>query len=222
SALLKVATIRSPAAPTVGLFRFSAIDQLADCRSHKPEVAGSSPARASNSSPAAACASELMVVRPGALRHTSQAMVDTQEPTAARAGFFYPRDRLMLDLPATPAQVLEHVIVPTFQHLLPGKFDTPEARVQLLANGLQESGFRTRQQQGGPAHGLWQCEQGGGVRGVLNNVASRAYARGACSVRMVAPVESDVYWALLTDDLLACAIARLILWCNPEPLPAVG
>jgi len=128
----------------------------------------------------------------------------------------------MLDLPATPAQVLEHVIVPTFQHLLPGKFDTPEARVQLLANGLQESGFRTRQQQGGPAHGLWQCEQGGGVRGVLNNVASRAYARGACSVRMVAPVESDVYWALLTDDLLACAIARLILWCNPEPLPAIG
>jgi len=39
---------------------------------------------------------------------------------------------------------------------------------------------------------------------------------------MVAPVESDVYWALLTDDLLACAIARLILWCDPNPLPAIG
>lgn len=41
----------------------------------------------------------------------------------------------MIEMPATPAQVLEHVLVPTFQELLPGKFDSPEARVVLLAIG---------------------------------------------------------------------------------------
>lgn len=128
----------------------------------------------------------------------------------------------MLQLPATPSQVLAQVIVPTFQQLLPAKFDTPIARVLLLAIALQESGLRVRVQQGGPAHGLWQCEQGGGVHGVLTSSASRAYARGVCCVRSVAPIESDVYWALVSDDLLACAIARLILWCDPHPLPALG
>jgi len=128
----------------------------------------------------------------------------------------------MLQLPATPAQVLAQVIVPTFQHLLPGKFDSKPARVQLLAIALQESGLKTRRQDGGPARGLWQLEQGGGIRGVLEHPSSRQYARAVCALQAVAPVSSDAYAAFLSDDQLSCAFARLLLWTDAEPLPDLG
>jgi hypothetical protein len=128
----------------------------------------------------------------------------------------------MLSLPASASQVLAQVIIPSFAHLLPAKFDSPEARAMLLASGGQESGFATRQQIGGPAHGLWQNEQGGMVHGVLTNSATSRYARSFCSLQCVAPIESDVYAAIKFDDLLACAIARLGLWADPQPLPALG
>jgi hypothetical protein len=110
----------------------------------------------------------------------------------------------------------------TMQHLLPAKFDSPAARVQLLANGMQESGFLTRQQDHGPARSYWQFEQAGGIRGVLTHPASKAYARAICGLRAVAPVESDVYAAFLSDDQLACAFARLLLWTDAEPMPQLG
>jgi len=110
----------------------------------------------------------------------------------------------------------------TMRHLLPAKFDGPAARIQLLAIGMQESGFAVRQQTGGPARSYWQFEQGGGIRGVLTHPASKAYARAICGLRDVAPVESDVYAAFLSDDQLACAFARLLLWTDSAPLPQVG
>ncbi|MFZ0872162.1 MAG: hypothetical protein WAM90_15735 [Rhodanobacter sp.] len=128
----------------------------------------------------------------------------------------------MLQLPATPAQVLAQVIVPVYQHLLPAKFGSDQASVILLAIALQESGLRTRQQMGGPARSLWQEEQGGGVHAVLNNPATRIYMRGACSLLGIAPIESDIYAALLSDDQAGCVVARLILWADPQPLPAIG
>lgn len=128
----------------------------------------------------------------------------------------------MLALPATPAQVLAQVIAPTFQHLLPGKFDSKPARVQLLAIMMQESGLRVRQQIGGPARGLPQFEQGGGIHGVLTHPASSIWAKAVCLHRAVAPTESDVYAAFLSDDLLACAFARLLLWTDANPLPSLG
>lgn len=114
------------------------------------------------------------------------------------------------------------VVELTFQHLLPAKFHDEAARIQLLAIGLQESGFAARQQKGGPARSYWQFEQGGGIHGVLTHPVSKPYARAVCGLRSVAPVESDVYAAFLSDDQLACAFARLLLWTDPEPLPQVG
>jgi len=110
----------------------------------------------------------------------------------------------------------------TMLKLLPGQFDSPAARVLLLAIGLQESRFEHRQQVGGPARSYWQFEQGGGIRGVLTHSASKSYARAFCGLRAVAPVESDVYAAFLADDLLACAFARLLLWSDAAPLPEIG
>lgn len=126
----------------------------------------------------------------------------------------------MIDLPATPQIVLAKVIVPALA-LLPAHMDTPEARVMLLAIGGQESSYRTRKQVGGPARGLWQCERPV-LQLLLDNRASEVAVRNLCSARAVAPLASDMYFAVGTDDVFAAGIARLILWCDPHPLPAVG
>lgn len=106
--------------------------------------------------------------------------------------------------------------------LLPERMDTPEARVMLLAIGLQESRFLHRRQIGGPARGFWQFEQGGGVRGVLRHEKTREFAASVCRSRGVITTEADVYEALDDDDVLACCFARLLLWSDPKPLPAIG
>lgn len=128
----------------------------------------------------------------------------------------------MLPLPMTAQQCADDVIAPAFRLLLPGRFDSREARVLLLAIMLQESGLKHRKQVGGPARGLAQFEQGGGVHGVLTHPESRLYARAVCLLRGVAPTDSDLYMALSQSDDLACAIARLLLWTDPAPLPAIG
>ena len=98
----------------------------------------------------------------------------------------------MLPLPMTPAECLAGVLEPTFHDLLPGKFDSREARVLLLAIAGQESNLAYRKQVGGPAMGLFQFEQGGGVRGVLTHPASRTYVRMVCQYRAVAPTEAPL------------------------------
>jgi len=110
--------------------------------------------------------------------------------------------------------------------LLPAHMDSPRARVLLLAIGLQESNFRSRWQilkggRKGPARGFWQFEQGGGVRGVMLHVASRTLARKLCEVRSVQYEQATIWHALERDDVLAAGFARLLLWTDPEPLPAI-
>lgn len=128
---------------------------------------------------------------------------------------------MSLPLPLSLEAARQQVLEPTFAHLLPGKYSSAQASVMLLAIALHESGLRTRQQLGGPARSLWQMEQGGGIRGVLQHRATATQARAVCTLRAVAPVESDVYAAFLLDDQLACAFARLLLWSDGAPLPAL-
>jgi len=120
------------------------------------------------------------------------------------------------------ATIRDQVIGQTYREVLPAKFDSREANVLLLAIGLQESRFAHRKQIGGPARGFWQFEKGGGVRGVLWHGGSARYAAAACAIRAVQPDPEAVYPALAQDDLLACAFARLLLWTDPKPLPAIG
>ena len=107
--------------------------------------------------------------------------------------------------------------------LLPGHMDSPKARVMLLAIGLQESRFEHRRQMGdGPARGFWQFEQNGGVRGCVNHPASAGLLRRLCEIRGVAFDARAIWSALETDDVLAAALARLLLYTDPRPLPALG
>lgn len=106
--------------------------------------------------------------------------------------------------------------------LLPAAMDRPEARVMLLAIGLQESRFIYRRQISGPARGLWQFEQGGGIKGVLNHETTQTKARALCAAREVAAVPAAVYGRLEHDDVLAAGFARLLLFSDPRPLPQLG
>ncbi|XQA72084.1 hypothetical protein ACM9XA_11335 [Xanthomonas sacchari] len=127
----------------------------------------------------------------------------------------------LLSLPITPSLALSQIIVPALQDLGDG-MDSPPARVQMLGMSMQESGLKYRHQVGGPAHGLWQFEAGGGVKGVLTHSASQRRARALCERRGVAPTIAAVFAALEHDDLLAASFARLLLWTLPAPLPALG
>lgn len=106
--------------------------------------------------------------------------------------------------------------------LLPVKMDSTPARQLLFAIGFQESGFTSRRQYGnGPARGFWQFEAGGGVIGVLSHHSTATHARAFCAARGVAPIVPDVHAALEHDDVLAAAFARLLLWTDRHPLPAL-
>ena len=121
----------------------------------------------------------------------------------------------------TLSEIRERAIAPALA-LLPARMNSEQAVVQMLAIGLQESRFERRRQVGGPAVGFWQFEQGGGVRGALRHSASRESALAVCRARNVIATESAVYAAIEHDDVLAAAFARLLLWTDPKPLPAIG
>lgn len=104
--------------------------------------------------------------------------------------------------------------------LLPMKMDSHFARVNQAAIGQQESGYLVRRQYGnGPARGYWQFEEGGGVKGVMEHNASSELARSVCHARGVPFVRRAVWEALETDDVLAAAFCRLLMWTDSGKLP---
>lgn len=104
--------------------------------------------------------------------------------------------------------------------LLPMKMDSPFARINQAAIGQQESGYLVRRQYGnGPARGYWQFEEGGGVKGVMEHKATSELARSVCHARGVPFVRRTVWEALETDDVLAAAFCRLLMWTDSGKLP---
>jgi hypothetical protein len=120
-------------------------------------------------------------------------------------------------------EALEKVVKPGLA-LLPAKFDTPEARVMLLAIGMQESEFQHRKQIGGPAHGFYQFEKGGGVKGVLTHPASKPLIERILIGLNIARMPAVCYDCLEEPehDALATVFARLLLYTDPHPLPALN
>jgi len=111
-------------------------------------------------------------------------------------------------------------IIPVAMSLLPARMTSPEARAMLLAIGLQESKFAYRVQvPSGPAHGFWQFEKGGGVRGVLGHEATAPVIIPVLQTLGYRANEADCYAAITHNDVLACVFARLLLWTVPGALP---
>ena len=119
---------------------------------------------------------------------------------------------------------IRDIIIPGAMDLLPYRMDTDAAVAMLLAIGLQESRFRHRRQlSGGPAHGFWQFEQGGGVVGVMQHHTTRVLSRMVWEGLSYPPEDYQprrVWDALVHNDILAAAFARLLLWTDYNPLPA--
>lgn len=129
------------------------------------------------------------------------------------------------------AQVVEDAVTPALI-LLPSHMDSPEARVMLLTIGLQESRFEHRYQLvdgggKGPARGFWQFERGsrasrGGCWGVYLHRASSEPLRELCRSRDVSFDPAAIWGQIERDDVLAAGLARLLLWTDAKPLPALG
>lgn len=111
--------------------------------------------------------------------------------------------------------------------LLPGQMDSPQARAQLLAIGLQESEFTARQQGGtrkkegqGPAKSFWQFEKNGGVAELLDNASTRPYLVSVChTLGYLTLTPSSLHESMEHNDTLACCMARLLLWIDPRLMP---
>lgn len=102
------------------------------------------------------------------------------------------------------------------------------ARQFLLAVAIQETGLEYRAQQvagdptrAGPARGWWQFEAP--TIGLLmqhNATAQRLAA--LCRAAAVRFEQDDIWRAIEGHDLLACAVARLLLLSDPEPIPVTA
>jgi hypothetical protein len=114
---------------------------------------------------------------------------------------------------------IHRFIIPAAYDLLPSAMNTAPATAMLLAIGLQESRFRHRRQVGGPAHGFWQFERGGGVAGVMKHDRVGPIAREVLAALRYDAKAADVYDLIVDNDVLAAVIARLLLWTVPGRLP---
>lgn len=118
---------------------------------------------------------------------------------------------------------------------LPARFGSTAALHLLTAITGQEADLRYRWQivdwnhpeRMGPARGLWHFELGtrvsrGGVWGVYLHPVSAPWLRTICK-RAGVPFEPRAIWQHLPDsDAFACAVARLLLLTDPQPLPNIG
>ncbi len=126
------------------------------------------------------------------------------------------------------SDVVEKAIKPALA-MLHARMRSREAVVMLLAIGLQESLFKHRRQMGnGPARGLWQFEFGGGFKGVFGRHTSQQAAEQIATERghfKYIDGHANLRYAfdqLEHDDVFAAAVARLLLWTDPNSLPALN
>ena len=130
----------------------------------------------------------------------------------------------------TPELLLKTAIIPALS-LLDPKLDTPAARALLICIALQETGLRARRQmleardhwwesKPGKGHGFWQFERDGGVRGVMRHPAASAIVLPVIDAMLYPRDPYAVHEALIHNDVLACVLARALLYSTPDAMPA--
>jgi hypothetical protein len=70
----------------------------------------------------------------------------------------------------------------------------------------------------GPAHGFWQFERNGGVKGVLMHRVSGPILLPILDLFGYNKTVETCYAAIVHNDILACIFARLLLWTVPGRL----
>lgn len=126
-------------------------------------------------------------------------------------------------------ELLRRHLVPAALTLLPERMRAKESIGLLAAIAWQESRGKERRQvvivdgqrRSGPAAGFFQFEEHGAVKGVLSHAATSVLARDVLvALRYQRDLTVRQVWERLEhNDVLACALARLLLWTLPEVLP---
>lgn len=119
-------------------------------------------------------------------------------------------------------------LFPATMKLFPAHYSSPEAAAMLLAIGMQESDFVHRRQLigsrywwkslNGPAAGFWGFERVG-IRAVLDHRTTGPMIRRVLDKFGYPDDVETIYQALIHNDLLAVAFARMLLYTVPESLP---
>ena len=133
-----------------------------------------------------------------------------------------------------PDLFFQRIVKPTHQLmadlvLMPS---SPKADVLVMTIAGQESAWEHRRQIGigqyfpqkVGARGYWQFESTWGGPVALNDVIQKSSLQLAaiCAYLEIPSDELTLYEAIAWNDTLACAMARLMLWQDPKPLPEVG
>lgn len=95
-----------------------------------------------------------------------------------------------------------------------------ESCVLLVTCAGQETSWSQRRQVDGTARGYWQFEKDGAVAELFQKTPDDL--RVVCVGLDIPYDPATVYDALAWNDILACSMARLLLWQDPAPLPALG
>lgn len=122
-----------------------------------------------------------------------------------------------------PRQFHDLVIVPTLAYL---DLDSPAARRLLLGTALAESNLTYLKQLGlGPALGVYQVEPAT-HRDLDEHFYPRHPSLAARVRQLAAPTSRDDFYVaheqLVTNLAYATAVARVVYYRRPEPLPAAN
>lgn len=125
----------------------------------------------------------------------------------------------------TPDSFLKSIVDPTLKMLAdwPGIHIplTDSGRVLTMTIAGQETGWCERRQVPvAYARSYWQFEEAGGVAGLFATMPKQL--RAVCESLDIPFDQATVFEAMAWNDVLACSMARFLLWVDPAPLPAVG
>jgi len=125
----------------------------------------------------------------------------------------------------SPKAFLARIFDPAYAAATPliGIPASQEARVLLMAIAGQESDWQARLQQGAPQYGrgFWQFESNG-CSALATNATSEPKMTALLQGLAIPIVLPTIHEAIAWNDAMAVGMARLLLYCDPAPLPIVG
>lgn len=120
----------------------------------------------------------------------------------------------------SPSQ-LNTVHITAGLQLLPPALDVPNARRFMVSWALQETALAALRQYGnGPAASVYQFERPT-IQLVLDHAKAGPLAKSACGAVGVQPTARAIWdhFQTMPGQALASVFARLLMWCDPHPLP---